>query len=178
MKIKKLTCLFIVLLVSTSVQISFATEKRGAAGAEKKWTPKLTDRVTDLAEIFKSEQISRLIKELAEYEQETMHEINVLTVRSLHGESIEAFSLRVGKRWGLGLLDYDNGILVTLAMSERKIRIELGKGMEKYISDETAGEIIQRDFVPFFRQSKYYEGVQAGLASLMKEARKYRIPKK
>lgn len=118
----------LLLLVPAS---GFAAEKEPAV-------PRLENRVTDLAQVFSAERKKRLIDELAVYEKETSHQIAVLTIPTLEGEALEAFSLRVANAWGLGQKDKDNGILLVLAMKERQVRIEVGKGLESTISDERA----------------------------------------
>jgi uncharacterized protein len=137
--------------------------------------PKLEDRVTDVAKVLSVSDRERLISMLARYESETFHQIAVLTIPTLSGESIESFSLRVANSWGLGQKDLDNGILVILAMSERKVRIELGLGMEKFITNSTAQSIITNSMVPAFRKGDYAGGLQAGLEQLMKEGRRFVI---
>lgn len=144
--------------------------------AEYRWTPRLQGRVTDIANALSSTERERLAEMLGRYENETSHQIAVLLVPTLAGESIESFSLRVAKSTGLGLKGVDNGVLVTLAMKEREVRIELGSGMEKFISDATAKSIIDDFMVPAFRKGDYAGGLQAGLAQIMKEARRFVVP--
>ena len=143
--------------------------------ADIKWTPRLEGRVTDGANVLSVADRDRLSKVLARYEQESHHQIAVLIIPTLSEESIESFSLRVAKAWGLGQKNLDNGILVTLAIKERKVRIEIGLGMAKYISDATAQSIIANHMVPAFRNGEYAIGLQAGLEQLMKEGRQFVI---
>jgi uncharacterized protein len=133
-------------------------------------TPRLKDRVTDLAQVFSTEQRTRLIKELADFERETSHQMAVLTVPTLSGERIEDFSLRVANDWGLGQKGKDNGILVTLALKERQVRIELGKGLESDIPQETLDRIIRDDMVPAFQQGDYASGLEKGVRRLQEVA--------
>lgn len=132
-------------------------------------------RVTDLAGVLSQTELRSLTGMLAAYEAETHHQIAVLTTPTLDGEPIEAFSLRVANAWGVGVKGWDDGILVTLAMRERGIRIEVGRGLERYISNATAKEIIEKDMVPALRKGDYAGGLRAGLQELMEEARRYRI---
>jgi uncharacterized protein len=138
--------------------------------------PTLQGRVTDLANVLSIQDRERLSKMLAAYEQETQHQLAVLIVPTLSGEAIESFSLRVANTWKLGHKGVNNGILVTLAISDRKTRIELGLGMEPYISNATAASIISRSMIPAFRRGDYAEGLDAGLIELMKEGRKFVVP--
>jgi len=141
------------------------------------WIPPLQGRVTDLANVLSPEDQDRLEAKLARYEQETSHQLAVLLVPTLSGESIEAFSLRVANAWALGHKGIDNGILVTLAMKERSVRIELGLGMEKYISDESAKSIIDGVMVPAFGKGDYAGGLEAGLDQLMEQGRRFVVPR-
>jgi uncharacterized protein len=142
-----------------------------AAGSQ--WTPRLQGRVTDVANVLAVADRDRLTKMLARYEKETSHQLAVLIIPTLSGESIESFSLRVANAWSLGQKGLDNGILVTLAMKERSVRIELGLGMEKYITNTTAQSIVSNSMVPAFRKGDYAGGLQAGLEQLMKEGRQF-----
>jgi uncharacterized protein len=129
-------------------------------------------QVEDQAAILSSQDEERLRQLLASYESETTHHIAVLTIRSLGGESIEEFSLRVANAWGLGRRGVDNGILVIIAPSERQVRIEIGRGFEKYISDARAAEIIE-EMTPAFREARFSDGLERGLHLLMRDGRAY-----
>jgi len=107
------------------------------------------------------------------YEQETSHQLAVLVITTLSEESIDSFSLRVANVWGLGQKGLNNGILVTLAIKERRVRIALGFGMEKYITNAMAQSIINNAMVPAFRKGDYLGGLQAGLELLMKQGRQF-----
>lgn len=141
--------------------------------ADSQWTPRLEGRVTDVANVLSVADRDRLTETLARYEQETSHQFAVLIIPTLSGESIESLSLRVANAWGLGQKGLDNGILVTLVMKERWVRIELGLGMEKYITNATALSIISNAMVPAFREGDYGGGLQAGLEQLMNEGRQF-----
>jgi uncharacterized protein len=135
--------------------------------------PECAGRVTDPAGVLSARENARLTRMLASYEKETRHQIAVLIIPGLGGESIESYSLRVANTWGIGHKDLDNGILVVLAVDDRKVRIELGLGFERYISDARAAEIIQRDMIPSFRKEKYARGLERGLTQLMRDGRKF-----
>ena len=141
--------------------------------SERQAVPRLEGRVTDVAKILSAVDRERLGTLLARYEGETSHQIGVLVIPTLAGETIESYSLRVARAWKLGKKGLDNGILVTMAMKERAVRIELGVGFEKYISNATAQAIIGNAMVPAFRKGDYAGGLQAGLEELMKEGRRF-----
>jgi len=149
-----------------------ATTTFGAAAGGRS-VPQLEGRVTDVAKVLSEADRERLSRLLATYERETSHQIAVLLIPTLAGEAIESFSLRVANVWKLGQKGLDNGILVTMAIKERAVRIELGLGIERYISDATAQSIIKNSMVPAFRKGDYGGGLHAGLEELMREGRRF-----
>jgi len=136
--------------------------------------PPLTGYVNDYARILSSQTVSDLERILSNYQAETTHQIAVLTVESLNGEPLEAFSLRVANEWGLGLKRHDNGVLVLLALREHAVRIELGKGMGRHVTDEQAGDTIDA-MTPYFRAARYDDGVRVGIKRLMELCRAYEL---
>lgn len=139
--------------------------------------PQPTGRVTDLAAVLSAEDKLLLAQMLANFERETTHQIAVLTVSTLSGESIEVFSLREANVWALGRKGINNGILVVLAPTERQVRIELGRGFEPYISNAQADEIVQTQMLPAFREKEYSKGLERGVEQLMRQARALVAPK-
>jgi uncharacterized protein len=137
------------------------------------WVPKLTGRVNDTANVLSNSDRARLTDILSKYEQETHHQIAVLTIATLGDEPIETFSLRTFNAWGLGFKGVDNGILVTLAMKEKRVRIELGKGMQRFISDADANLIIDKEMTPAFSKGNFSTGLERGLERLMDEGRRF-----
>ncbi|MBU3949170.1 MAG: TPM domain-containing protein [Proteobacteria bacterium] len=138
-------------------------------------TPKIDSWVNDSANILSKEDQSKLSNILNQYHNETHHQIVILIVPTLSGETIEDFSLRVAKANGIGYKGYDNGILITLAVKEKKVRIELGKGMEPYISNSTAKMIIVTKMTPYFAKDDFATGLENGLNQLMEKAREFVI---
>jgi uncharacterized protein len=135
--------------------------------------PLLKERVTDTAGVLTSAQRERLSKRLADYEDETHHQLAVLTITNLSGEPLETYSLRVANAWGLGYRGVDNGILIMLAIKEHKVRIELGKGMQRYISDAEARSIIDNAMTPAFARGNFAGGLEQGIERLMADARRF-----
>lgn len=132
-------------------------------------------RVNDYANVLPSGDRIELEKSLAAYEVETTHQVAVLTVPSLHGESINSFSLRVARAWGLGKKGLDNGVLVTLAPSEYEVRIELGTGMTKYVSNAAAQRILDETMFPAFRAGDLKGGLRRGIERLLELCRAYKV---
>lgn len=129
--------------------------------------PPLKSRVMDFAGILTPSQIYRLEEKLYLFEKQTSNQIAILAIPSLEGESIEEYSIRVVEKWKLGVKGKDNGVLLLIAMKERKIRIEVGYGLEGALPDILAFNIIRTQIAPRFKRGKYYEGILAGVESIM-----------
>ena len=132
--------------------------------------------VVDEASLMTESARLELAQRLDAYSRETSHQIGVRTVESLNGESIEDFSLREAKLAGLGVKGLDNGILVVIASKDRRVRIELGTGFEKYISNARAKEIVDKEMLPAFREGNYAEGLSRGIDELTIEGRAFEVP--
>lgn len=139
--------------------------------------PRHVGRVNDYADVLSAEARVELENTLAAYEKETTHQVAVLTVKSLGGESIESLSLRVSNAWGLGRKGIDNGVLVTLAPVDHQVRIELGTGMNRYVSDSDVKDIIDVTMLPAFRKGDFPGGLRRGVARLLSACRAYQVAK-
>ena len=139
--------------------------------------PRRTGHVTDTVNVLLAGDREHLEKMLAQYERATFHQLAVLTIPTLAGEDVEAFSRRVSSAWKLGQQGLDNGILITMAMKERAVRIELGAGMKRFISNEEAKAVIDKKMIPAFSKGEFAAGLQAGLEELMKLGRKFVVKK-
>ena len=159
------------LLLGLAIALCMGLQAATAAPA----VPALQARVNDRASVLSVAEQERIEQKLADFEVQTSHQIAVLTIVSLGGEDISDYSLRVAKAWALGRRGYDNGILITVVTGDRQIRIELGRGMEAYISNELTKSIIDLKISPAFRQGRYAKGLEEGLGLLMTAARHYRI---
>jgi uncharacterized protein len=129
--------------------------------------PALEGRVNDRANLIPPDARQRIEQKLAGLEQRTGAQIAVLTIPSLEGDSLEDFSLRVAEAWKLGQAEQDNGALLLVAQQDRKMRIEVGYGLEPVLTDlETS--LIQRDhIVPRFRNGDFGGGIEAGVDALV-----------
>ena len=129
--------------------------------------PYLTGRVNDNAQILSENARQLLSEKLKEHEDRTSNQVVVLTITSLQGENIEEYSNKVFDEWKLGQEDKDNGILIVVAPDERRMRIEVGYGLEPRITDLLAGRIIREVMTPRFREGDYDGGITEGtLASI------------
>ncbi|MCP9438927.1 MAG: TPM domain-containing protein [Nitrospira sp.] len=130
--------------------------------------PVLTGRVVDLAHILPDSAKESLSAKLAEHESKTTNQVAVLIVPSLEGEPLEAFSHRVATTWQLGVKGTDNGVLLLVALRERKIRIEVGYGLEGDLTDARSAQIIRNEIVPRFRAGDFAGGISAGVDAIIR----------
>jgi uncharacterized protein len=138
-----------------------------AASAAAMEGPYLSGRVNDYANLFDAGTSSVLEKTLKDYEARTGHQIAVLTIASLEGLPIEEFSLQTARTWRLGAKGRDDGILILVARNDRKVRIEVGYGLEGDLPDALAGRIISDVMIPRFRGGAYAAGVQEGVKAVI-----------
>ena len=129
--------------------------------------PALSGRVVDQADILSSSTENALTALLKAHEEETSNQVAVLTIPSLEGTSIESYSLEVAQTWGLGTAQNDNGVLLLVAVEDRAMRIEVGLGLESFLTDVLAGRIIRNDITPYFRSGDFDGGVLAGVRSIV-----------
>ncbi len=134
--------------------------------------PKPKGYVSDYAGMLTSEQVSSLEQKLREFEKATSNEIAILIIPGLEGENLEEFSIKVASAWGVGKRNKDNGILVFIAKEDRKIRIEVGYGLEGVVPDGAAGFIIREYMTPQFKEGHFYKGINDAVDSLMKATNK------
>ncbi|MBI4447313.1 MAG: TPM domain-containing protein [Acidobacteria bacterium] len=129
--------------------------------------PSLRSRVTDQADLLSPEQEAQLESKLAEFEQQESTQIAVLIIPSLEGEVLEDFSHRAASQWQLGQKGRDNGALLLVALQERRVRIEVGYGLEPKLTDALSRRIIDQEIVPRFQQGNFFEGIDAGITAMM-----------
>ncbi len=130
--------------------------------------PALTGRVVDDANILNPATRDELTAMLAQHEQATGQQVVVVTLASLQGYPIEDFGYQLGRYWGIGQKDKNTGALLIVAPNERKVRIEVGYGLEGKLTDAQSRMIIEREILPAFRQGNYNAGVIAGTEAVLK----------
>ncbi len=129
--------------------------------------PELKSRVTDLTQTLSAEQQSQLEAKLAAFEQKKGSQIAVLMLPSTQPEDIAQYSIRVVEQWKVGREKVDDGILVLVAKDDRKLRIEVGYGLEGAIPDLIAKRVINEVISPRFKQGDYFGGLDAGVDTLI-----------
>ena len=151
---------FVVLAIGVS-----AAGARGALGQPA--VPPLTGRVVDNADLLSPSVEAALTAQLTAHEDSTSNQIAVLTVPSLNGENLEQWATEVFRTWGLGRADEDNGVLILIARDDRKIRIEVGYGLEGSLTDAAAGAIIRNEMTPRFRDGDFEGGTMAAVEAVI-----------
>lgn len=133
--------------------------------------PPLKGRVNDYAGILSPATARQLEDVLQKFEATDSTQIVLLTIPSLEGDSLEDFSLRVVEKWKLGQKKLDNGALLLIAKNDRKLRIEVGYGLEGKMTDLISGRIIRDIITPRFKEGNFDQGVIDGIAAMMAVAK-------
>lgn len=128
--------------------------------------PKLTGRVVDLANLLDSATEAQLTADLAALEEKSTDQIVVVTLPSLQGYAIEDFGYQLGRHWGIGQKGKDNGALLIVAPNERKVRIEVGHGLEQHLTDAMSRLIIENAILSRFRRGDFQGGIVAGVRDM------------
>lgn len=124
--------------------------------------------VTDRAGLLTLQSAGHLQDMIAYIHQKTTAEVAVVTLESIAPFTIEDYAVRLFEKWGIGQKEKDNGVLLLIAVRERKIRIEVGYGLEGAITDGTAGEIIRRIISPAFKEGHFEQGLVAGTEAILR----------
>ena len=132
------------------------------AAAQPKFPP-LTGRIVDEAGLLKSEDLAAIATDLKALEAKSSDQLVIYTTRSLQGYAIEDFGYQLGRTWGIGQRGVNNGVLLIVAPNERKVRIEVGRGLEPYLTDAMTKLIIENAILPAFRRGDFAGGIRAGV---------------
>lgn len=138
--------------------------------------PPLRGRVNDYAGVMSQEQVRSLETRLAQFEQETGHQVAVLAVPTLEGEYIEGFGIRVAESWKIGKKGFDNGVILLVAVKDRRLRLEVGYGLEGVLPDAIANRIIREQIVPHFRAQDYAGGIVVGVDAVLRVIKNEPLP--
>ena len=131
--------------------------------------PALSGRVVDAANLLPAQSQTAIVRKLAVLEQSTGHQFVVVTVPGLGGHSIEDYGVTLGRTWGIGRKGVNDGVLLIVAPVERKVRIEVGYGLEQSLRDEEARTIIDSAILPAFRAHDFPRGIAAGVDGAIRE---------
>jgi uncharacterized protein len=129
--------------------------------------PQLQGRVNDYAGILQPREKTELETYLASVEDKTTAQLVLLTLKSLEGDSLEDFSIRVAEAWKVGQKGKDNGVILIVSIAEHAVRIEVGYGLEAILPDGKCGTIIRQIIVPEFRGGNYYAGIKNAFQTMV-----------
>lgn len=127
--------------------------------------------VSDYARLLSPTAKARLENKLQTFEQKTSNQIIVAIFPSLEGEVLEDFSIRLAETWKIGQKEKDNGVILLIFKNDRKVRIEVGYGLEGALPDATSKRIIENEIVPRFREGRFDEGIESGVDAILAAAK-------
>lgn len=133
--------------------------------------PALSGRVVDQAGLLTPETEVELTARLEALERDTTDQLVVVTLDSLQGLEIEDYGYRLGRAWGIGQGETDNGVLLIVAPQERKVRIEVGYGLEPILTDGLSALIIHNEILPAFREGYFERGIEQGVSAIETQLR-------
>ena len=129
--------------------------------------PPLSGRVVDEAALMSRKQAHQLTQQLAVFEKRSGVQLVVVSIDTLAGDTIEEYGYQLGRHWGIGQKGKNNGVLLIIAQDERKVRIEVGYGLEGALPDAIAANIIQTRILPAFKRGDMVAGILAGSQGIM-----------
>ena len=133
--------------------------------------PPLSGRVVDNGDLISDAKEQALAEKLAALERDTTDQLVVVTVADLQGYEIEDYGYQLGRAWRIGQADKNNGVLLIVAPRERKVRIEVGYGLEGVLTDALSALIIQNEILPSFKEGFYERGIEQGVDAIDQQLR-------
>lgn len=130
--------------------------------------PELTSRIVDLTNTLSFREVENLEKKLKDLEDRKGSQIAVLIIPTTGLETIEEYSIKVAEKWKIGRKGIDDGVILIIAKHDRRLRIEVGYGLEGVIPDAIAKRIIEEIIVPEFKKGNFYEGIDKGVDAIIK----------
>ncbi len=140
--------------------------------------PPLSGRVVDNANLLDAATKASLVSMLTQHETDTSNQLVVVTLTTLQGYDIADYGYQLGRHWGIGQKEKDNGVLLIVAPNERKVRIEVGYGLEGTLTDKLSHDIIQEQILPYFKKGDYPAGVVHGTKAILSVLNGNYTPKK
>ena len=152
--------------VVASIAVALAVSA-GAAALDVPKAPTLDVPIVDQTGTLTAGQIQQLADKIAASRKEKSYQIGILILPTLgNDEYLEGYSLKVARDWGIGEKDTSNGVLLLIVKDDRKLRIEVGRGLEGDLTDVRANRIIRNVITPKFKEGKYFEGISDGVNSI------------
>jgi uncharacterized protein len=124
--------------------------------------------VNDFAAILNAQQKQDLEVMVSDLEKQTSNQVLIAIFPALDDESLEDYTNRLFEKWGVGQKSQNNGVLITVFLKEKKVRIEVGYGLEPQLTDAISSRIIRNEIVPAFQQNRYYDGLRAAVIAIQK----------
>jgi uncharacterized protein len=143
----------------------------GASTADCRELPNYKGYVNDYASMISPEVQAKLESDLQSFDLSDSTQVAILTIDSLEGDPLEDFSIRVVEQWKIGQEGKDNGVLFLAVKNDRKMRIEVGRGLEHVLTDLAAGRIIDTIVTPRFKEGRFDEGFEIGALAIIKTTR-------
>ena len=149
--------IIIVLVLTLSYSLGFAQE----------FPAKPSTLVNDYTNTLNASQIKQLEQKLVAFDDSTSNQISVVIVKSVGDYDINEYALELGRKWGIGGKSKNNGVILLIAIGDRKMSIQTGYGLEGALPDIYTKRIIENDIKPFFKDGDYYSGIEAGTNSII-----------
>lgn len=137
------------------------------AGCASAAIPEHKGYVNDFAGMLSDKEEKALESQLVQYEKQTSNEVAVVTVSSLNGKSVEDYTMALAEKWQVGKQDKDNGVIILVAKEEKKIRIEVGYGLEPVLTDIATKQIIDNEMTPRFKKDDFSGGIEAAVKAVI-----------
>jgi uncharacterized protein len=148
------------------ILFAFVAALLAAAAAHAQTFPKLTGRVVDDAHLLNQQQVDELTQLSQSVEQASSRQLVIATIPDLQGYPIEDYGYQLGRTWAIGQKGIDNGIILIVAPNDKKVRIEVGYGLEPIMTDALSNQIIQTDIIPRFKAGDMAGGIVAGAQAI------------
>ena len=130
-----------------------------------------TGFVNDFAGVLSDSDRADMEQTLSDFEKQTSTEVVVVTIKSLEGDSVENYAVKLFEEWEIGKKGKDNGVLLLVALDDRKAKIEVGYGLEGALTDLESGQIMNNVIIYYFKKEMYYTGIFDGVKAIMEAVR-------
>ena len=161
------SALLLLSLIAMSLYSVYAQDETGATRNRSENPTVLRNYVVDETGTLTNSQVNALSQKLRQVEEQTSNQIVVYIIPSLDGESLEDLSITLAEKNKIGKKEKNNGVLLLIVKNDRKIRIEVGYGLEGALTDAASSSIIRNDIAPKFKQGNYYDGINAGIDAMI-----------
>jgi uncharacterized protein len=138
------------------------------SGFSQNFPAKPNRLVNDYTNTLSASEIASLESKLVQFDDSTSNQIAVVVMKSVGDYDINEYTYKLGRAWGVGGKEKSNGVVLLIALGDRKLSIQTGYGLEGALPDIYTKRIIEDDIKPFFKEGKYYEGINAGIDSIIK----------